>query len=42
MFARAMLQRQQQMGATSLKSWYVLTNTPCRSFASKSKPCLPI
>jgi hypothetical protein len=35
MFNRAMLQRQQQMRVTPLKSWFAMTSTPMRAFASK-------
>jgi len=35
MLSRAVLQRQQQLGVSPLKSFYVLTNMSARSFASK-------
>ncbi len=35
MFTRAMLQRSQQLKVTPLKSWFALTSTPMRTFASK-------
>ena len=36
MFAKAMLQRSQQVSMTPMKSWFALTSLSTRSFASKS------
>ena len=36
MLSKAMLQRQQQLRVTPLKTFYVLNNVQARSFASKS------
>jgi hypothetical protein len=43
MLSKAMLQRQQQMRVTPLKTFMALTNAPTRNFASKSltEPPLP-